>query len=401
MLQKSKILRLETVRGANSAAVLQLLRRFDSLSRVELARHSGLSEATVSRIVAGLLKEKLVRKDGEENSTGGRPATRLRLDDRRLAFGVDIGQSEMKFAVATLSGKLVETSTERTPAAPLEAIELIASQFRARRKRLGRSRMEGIGISVRGLVNRQTGVVEMGHNADWIEIPVRAELSRTVRIPIQVDNNVRLAAIAEHDYGNLTGLRENGCLLFVMIDEGIGIGVVLDGKLYYGPRDAAGEFGQMVIADIPGGEKHDRPGCWEKLASNTALCESYSKLSGESRPANGGTRAQVRRICRRAIEGDPKAVAALRGIGHYLGIGIANVVWGLNPDVVVLDATMNDAWPLLEQFVKDEFPSGPGVTNFRNLLLRPSRFGGEGSILGAATLPFRELFNTGGQLNAS
>ena len=105
----------------------------------------------------------------------------------------------------------------------------------------------------------------------------------------------------------------------------------------------------------------------------------------------------ARRICRRAIDGDASAVAALRAIGHYLGIGIANVVWGLNPDVVVIDATMNEAWPLLEQFIKDEFPAGPGIINFRNLMLRPSRFGGEGSILGAATLPFRALFSTGEQ----
>ena len=298
MFQKTEILRLQAVRGTNSAAVLQLLRRFDSLSRVELARHSGLSEATVSRITAGLLRRRLVREDGEENSTGGRPATRLRLDDRRLAFGVDIGQSEMKFALATLSGKIVESATARTPSAPADAIAAIAAQFRGYQEKLARNRIEGVGISVRGLVNRQTGVVEMGHNADWIEIPIRDELQRGLRVPIQVDNNVRLAAIAEHDYGNLTGLRENRCLLFVMIDEGIGIGVVLDGKLYYGPGDAAGEFGQMVIADSPGSERHDRPGCWERLASNIALCDRYADLTGEQKPgANGDARARARRIC--------------------------------------------------------------------------------------------------------
>jgi predicted NBD/HSP70 family sugar kinase len=402
LFQKTKILRLQTVRGTNSAVVLQLLRRFDSLSRVELARHSGLSEATVSRIIAGLLRRRLVREDGEENSTGGRPATRLRLDERRLAFGVDIGQWDLKFALATLSGKIVESASARTPASPGETIEAIAAQFHAYQKQLGRDRIEGAGISVRGLVNRQTGVVELGHSADWVEVPIRDELQRSLLVPIQVDNNVRMAAIAEHDYGNLTVLRENRCLLFVMIDEGIGIGVVLDGKLYYGPGEAAGEFGQMVIADSPGSERHDRPGCWERLASNVALCERYVKRGGErgAGGGNGDTRTKARRICRRALEGNSSALAALRETGHYVGIGIANVVWGLNPDVVVIDATMNEAWPLLEQFIKDEFPTGPGTINFRNLLLRPSRFAGEGSILGAATLPFRSLFNTGEQTRA-
>lgn len=383
------------MRGANSAAILQLLRRFDSLSRVELARMSGLSEATVSRIVAGLLKRRLVREDGEENSTGGRPATRLRLDEHRLAFGVDIGQSEMKFALATVAGRIVESSTTPTPTAPLEAIAVIGEQFRDYRRRAGRGRIEGAGISVRGLVNRHTGVVELGHNSDWMEIPIGDALHASLRLPVLVDNNVRLAAIAEHDYGNLKGLRESRCLLFVMIDEGIGVGVVLDGKLYRGPGDAAGEFGQMVIADSPGGEPHNRPGCWERLASNLALCERYATLNGVgiSRAANNDIRSNVRRICTKAMEGDSSALAALREVGRYIGVGITNVVWGMNPDVVVVDATMNEAWPLLEQCIKDEFPYG--IINFRNLLLRPSKFGGEGSILGAATLPFHALFNTG------
>lgn len=324
---------------------------------------------------------------------------RLRLDDRRLAFGADIGQSQIKFALATLSGKIVQSASAHGPSTPGEAVEAISNQFRGFQRQLGRERIEGIGISVRGLVNRQTGVVEFGHNADWIEVPLRAELQRTLRAPLYVENNVRLAAIAEHDYGNLAAVRENRCLLFVMIDEGIGIGVVLDGKLHYGPGDAAGEFGQMVIADSPSSERHDRPGCWEQLASNIALCERYARITGEApaRPEKQDTRSQVKRICRRAIEGDSAAMAALSEIGRYIGIGIANVVWGLNPDAVVIDATMNDAWPLLERFITREFPVGRGIINFRNLLLRPSRFGGEGSILGAATLPFRGLFNPGEQ----
>ena len=88
---------------------------------------------------------------------------------------------------------------------------------------------------------------------------------------MEVDNNVRLAAIAEYNYGNLLEVRNSRCLLLAMVEEGIGIGIVLDGRLYYGPRDAAGEFGQMVIPDKGDSCTTRRAGCLEKLASSVAF----------------------------------------------------------------------------------------------------------------------------------
>src|SRR4051812_35432150 len=130
-MYRNNVLRPDLVRGANSAAVLQLLRRYDALSRADIARQSGLSEGTVSRITSGLMEKRLVREDGAENSTGGRPATRLRLDHHLLALGVDVRRWEMRFALATLSGKVISSSSVRTPATPVAALTLIAEQYRA------------------------------------------------------------------------------------------------------------------------------------------------------------------------------------------------------------------------------------------------------------------------------
>jgi predicted NBD/HSP70 family sugar kinase len=390
------ILRPKSVRGANSAAILQLLRENGSLSRADLARHSGLSEGSVSRITSALIRRELVCESGAENSTGGRPGTKLRLDDRHIGIGVEVRRGESRVAAATLSGRILEVSSFRTPSTPAETLKFILRNVRGLVAKYGRDRVEGAGVSLHGIVNSRTGVVEFGNLRGWLNVPVKGRLQRSLRMPVQVDNNVRLAAIAEYNYGNLLDVRNSRCLLFTVIDEGIGIGLVLDGKLYYGPQDAAGEFGQMVIADNNDSERLDRPGCLEKLASSTALCEHYAALTkGRSLSGASGSRARVKKICQLALAGDKTAQRALMKTSRYLGIGLANVIWGLNADAVVIDAPMNEAWSLIAPAIQNQFPKRNGIVTFRNLVLRPSSLGGEAVIIGAATLPFQSLFLSG------
>src|SRR5262245_36977720 len=97
-VHKRSVLRPQQVRTVNSAVVLRLLLRFKRLSRADIARHSGLSEGTISRIVAELIKHSLVVELGAENSTGGRPATHLQLSDVPVAAGVEIRNWETRFA---------------------------------------------------------------------------------------------------------------------------------------------------------------------------------------------------------------------------------------------------------------------------------------------------------------
>lgn len=390
------VLRPKSVRGANSGVVLRLLRQYQSLSRSDLARQSGLSDGSVSRIAAELIQRGLICEDGSEASTGGRPPTRLRLQERPAGVGIEIDRNEARLAVATFSGKLLEKVIVQVPSSPDKALAAIAQAVRRMRAKYSSSRMEGVGVSVRGIVNSQTGIVELGNAPSWVRVAIKSDLEHALRVPVYVDNNVRLAAIAEYNYGTLPEVRHSRCLLYAKVDEGIGIGLVFDGKLYYGPRHAAGEFGQMVIADSNDAEQLDRPGCLEKLASSTALCERYAALTKTRLlSAAGNSRARVRKICQLAQAGDEGALEALKQTCRYLGIGLANVIWGLNADAVVIDSPLNGAWPVIVPLIQSQFPHREDVVNFRNLTLRPSSLGGEASLIGAATLPFQGLFTSG------
>ncbi len=390
--QRTRILRPRQVRGANIAALLELLGRHERISRAELARISGLSEGTVSRIINDLIRRKLVMEDGAENSTGGRPATCLRLEQNRFSVGADVHSWETQFGVSTMRGRMVEMASQRTPRTPEETLDMLARQFTGWRKQYGSGQLEGLGVSVRGIVNSRTGVVEQGADPGWINVPVKAVLEERLKVRVHVENNVRAATLAEYKFGN-PGVRDSRSLLVVVVDEGVGIGMVLDGRIYHGPRMAAGEFGQMVILAGDSEERYDRPGCLERLASNTALCERYAALAGNKTfTGSGNVAARVRMICHRAQNGEEAARTALEQTSRYLGIGISNVVWGLDVDTVIIHSVITEAWAMVAPVILDQFPEGGQTVTRQSLVLRPSLFGREAALVGVAALPWDLMF---------
>ena len=395
MKVQGKGLAPQQVRGMNRAVVLQLLRRFRRLSRADIARHAAMSEGTVSRIIAALMEERLVTEQGVESSTGGRPGTLLRLDSSHFhAGGAEIQNWETRVALGTLEGRMIASDSFRTPSSPLKALDAVADAFRSLSRSYGGDRLEGLGVSVRGIVNSESGVLEVGNNPAWTGLAVRAHLHERLGLPVYVENNIRSAALVEYSLG-VPEAHASHSLLYVMVNEGVGMGIVLGGQLYRGPHNAAGEFGQMVLADSPGDGRQDRLGCLESLASNPALCDRYAELSGNPRKSSEETAARARQICYLALQGDEAAGQAVAEVSRYLGIGIANAVWGLDADMVVIDGVLTEAWPLVATAIRNQFPADPDLKNFTHLDLRPCFFRGDASLLGAVALPFAHIFNTG------
>ncbi len=391
------VLRLGQVRAANRAAVLRLLRRHRQLSRAELARRTSLSEASVSRIIAELMSQGLLVDVGNGPGTGGRPGVRLELNEDRLqSVGVDIQNWETQVVLGTPTGRILRTEKFRTPPGPVETLDQIAAKVRDLASGLAEPPL-GVGVSTRGLVDNAHGVAELGSNPFWVHIEIGRYLSELTHLPVYVENNVRAAAIAEYAHGP-TDVQGAHCLLLVQVGEGVGMAIVLNGKVHHGPHMAAGEIGQMVIADQGGPERHNRPGSLEALASDPATCERYNNLIGAkirtSTPSS--YTQQMRQICQMAMEGDPHARAAVTATARCLGIGITNTVWALDADAVVLDGTLTEAWPLVSAAIRDQFPEGPLFPNFRNLVLRPSALSGQASVIGATTLPLAPIFSFDG-----
>ena len=119
------------------------------------------------------MEDRLVREDGAENSTGGRPGRRLALERSRVIFGVEIQNWETRCAISTMNGHVVETRRFRTHASAEETLEQIVQEFLAFRKKLGPDRLPGIGVCARGIVNSDTGLLVLGGRPEWRKIPIR------------------------------------------------------------------------------------------------------------------------------------------------------------------------------------------------------------------------------------
>lgn len=395
------VLRPPEVRGANRAVVLRLLRQNGYLSRADVARESGLSEGAISRIVTGLIDDGLVREDGAENTTGGRPGRRLALESRRVVFGAEIQNWETRCVASTMRGQIVATQHFRTPVTAEETLDELAACFREFRKRYTADRLPGIGICTRGIVNRETGTLVLGSRSSWRNVPIREMLESKLREPVFVENNVRAAAIAEYTYGNFEFSRHH-CLVFVVVDEGVGMAIVFDGKLYHGPHMAAGELGEMIIRADWESSDPKAARCVEDLVSNGAIAKRYSEyIQGKRQLSSGDTTARVRRIVEAALSGDAEAKRTLTDTARYLGIAISNLVWALDADTIVIDGAITAAWPIVEPVLKRELPDYQEVWGSRNFLLRPSALGGEAALIGAASLPVSMIFAEGAPVSAA
>lgn len=386
---------MKHVRGANRALVLQNLRKHAQLSRAELARRTGLSEGTVSRITAELMGERLILEQGAENSTGGRPGLRLELDQTHFrSIAVEIHEWQARISVGTLRGQILESKWIRTSTSASGTLDRIADQVQKYLEAFGKERVPGVGVSVRGIVDDASGTVELGSTPGWTGVHVKQYLEDRTGIPIYVENNVRTAALAEYTFGGAE-IHNSRCMLLVRVDEGVGTGIILEGKLYRGPHRAAGEFGQMVIADSPGAGAHDRPGCLESLVANPAIAARYAALSNGGKLPPGETESRVRTICDLAMQGDAHAERAIRDCMRFLGIGIANMVWGLDADVVLVHGAVTEAWPLVMSAIREQFPAEREIPAFRDLIVRPCALGQDAGIIGALALPFARLFAAG------
>jgi predicted NBD/HSP70 family sugar kinase len=353
-----------------------------------------LSEASVSRTVAELIRNGVVEEEGVERSTGGRPAIRLCLSDQRYySIGVDVHSWETRFSISSPSGRGLDLPSICTPTEPAKALEAIAEVVGERIEREPDREVVGVGVSIGGLVDSRTGVVELGHDGGWRSYPAREALEERLGLPVLIENNVRAAAFAEYHYGS-PDVRDAHCLLFVGVQEGIGVSILFDGDVYAGQHMAAGEFGQMVIEYRDDESRHDRAGCLEQLASDQATFARY-QAAACGKDASGDVAAQIRQVCHLATTGDARAEAALLETARYLGVGICNMVWGLDPDAVIVDGLITEAWSVVGPAIRDQFPRGREYLGFRNLILRPSALGGQASLVGAAVLPFQELFDSG------
>src|SRR5580658_1622113 len=333
----------------NRNLVLNVLRT-GAVSRAEVVRATGLSPATVSTIISELIASSLVVETGQGKSTGGRPPQALKLNDEsNYAVGLKLRSHAISAVITDLNAEVVHAEVfdlpadlvAHAPGAVVPAGPVLRAVSGAVRDSIdhagiGPSAVVGVGVGIGGLVDADTGVCRYSPFFGWTDVPVAAPLAEALGLPVLVDNDVNTLTIAEQWFGDGHGVDH---FVVVSVGEGIGAGIVMNGKLYRGADGGAGELGHLPIADSGVRCSCGSTGCLEAVASDGAILRQV-RAAGLTAVS---TIADVRRA---AGGGDEACAAALRDAGTMLGIGIAGIVNVLNPRLVILCGEGIEAGPI-------------------------------------------------------
>lgn len=323
------------------------------------------------------------------------PATLTSGVARGYVLGIDLGGTKVLCAVFGPDGTILARAKRSTRAHPeaevlIEEIAACAREAMAAAK-IDAGQVRGAGMGVPGPLDTETGVVKFAPNLGWHDVPAKELLEKHLGVPAYLDNDVRVAMLAEHQLGAAKGARR---AVGVFVGTGVGGGLVIDGEIYRGAHTQAGEIGHVIVkAGGPAGNCGQR-GCIEAMASRTAITRDlqaavkHGKKTVLTKVAGRDLSDLGSGDLRKAIDqGDKLAEKVVGRSARYVGLGIAGLVNLLDPDVVVLGGGVVEA--LGDWYVKRAAEAArPDIISeaVRDVPIVQSKLGDDAGVLGAAQL---------------
>jgi len=309
----------------------------------------------------------------------------------RLAVGIDVGGTKVAAGVVDDAGRVREVLRRETPTTSPSAVEeaVVAAVTELRR----RHDVVAVGLAAAGFVDATRATVLFAPHLAWRNEPLQQAITARVRLPVLVENDANAAAWAEWRFG---AAQDEDIVVCLTLGTGIGGGIVLGGRVYRGSFGVAGEFGHMQV--VPGGQPCPcgNRGCWEQYASGNALVRRARELAAAKSPvmsgvlemAGGDAAAISGHLVTRAAElGDRFAVELLSDVGHWLGMGLANLAAALDPGVFVIGGGVSHAGELLLGPARAAFADTLTGRGFRpQARVVPARLGNDAGLIGAAAL---------------
>ena len=379
-LKKANVARSDTIRYINRQIVLNYVREKEPISRAEISHETALQRSTVSLIVEELKNQGLVYEiEGE--STGGRPPTLLKLRAAGcIAIGVDIGTAKTTVATGDLVGRVLRREVFPTDSDREKTFRSISDVIQEFIK--SEPAIEGVGISVPGLVDSETGTALFIPHFKWRDWAIADELRLVTGMPVSVDNDANAAALAELWLGR-PEIRDVRDFILVLVEEGLGTGIIFDGQVYHGMEGGAGEFGHMTIGKgAPVSCAAGSEECWEAFASERAALARYAAKSANSQDRN----LTFHQLIDNAFNGDQAARESLVETAHYLALGISNLTKGLSPEAVIVAGQISRAWPLIADELQTAITHNSICRGLPSAATFASTLGGDTRLLGALSL---------------
>jgi predicted NBD/HSP70 family sugar kinase/biotin operon repressor len=383
---------LHQLRTANRRHVIETLRTTGSMTRSELARKTGLSRTTISTLLNELIEQGLVAEASDDGGRrgAGRPATVVRLDHSAgAAVSIDVGARHLAVAVGDLAHRVM---AERWTQLPPDHRGEDGMDHAAK---LVREMLDEAGVSERSVIGAAMGLPAPISQPDglvassnilpgWAGMQVTEEMAERIRMPVFIENDSNLGALAESAWGAGAGIDQ---LAYIKAATGIGSGLVQDGKLFRGTTGTAGEIGHTTVAEDGPICRCGNRGCLELYAGGGALLEALHQSHPEIET--------LEQVVQMARENHPACARVLADAGRHIGVAIANLINLFNPRRIVVGGELAGAGDLLLQPMRVAAERSAVQTAVRAVEIVPGVLGHRAEVLGGLALVLFEPWRFG------
>jgi len=299
---------------------------------------------------------------------------------KKFIIGIDLGGTNLKIALLDLKYKIRHKKvlgTKKFSRKESLILEVVSSVNKIiQDNNLKRANILGVGLGLPGPIDSRNGLVHFFPNIPgWKEVKLRDILKRKLRLPIFLDNDANLMALAEFKLGAAKGSSNAVCLT---LGTGVGSGVIINGELYRGSSFAAGEIGHIPINEC--GPKCNCGGvaCLEAYVGNNAISREASRVFGRE--------VSLEDLSLLAKKGNKKASSVWKCTGRYLGVALTGVVNLLNPDIVVIGGGVANAGTILFDEIRKTILLRAMPVQAKHVKIAHAKLGSDAGLIGAGLL---------------
>jgi glucokinase-like ROK family protein len=378
---------LGALRESNTGRVIEALNELGTASRAQLARRTGLARSTVSSIVAELQGDGIIvtrETNGKVPRGSGRPPSLITLNpSAQLAVGIDFGKRHLAVAAADRAHTvLAERRREmRDDYDAQEGFDAATELVESVLERLGtpRDRVIGVGMGLPGPVHRRGTLGSETILPGWAGVSAAGEMSERLGLPVQVENDANLGALAEHRFGAGVGCQS---LAYLKVATGIGAGLIADGRLFRGAGGTAGEIGHTILDETGDVCRCGNRGCLETYASAPAIVALLERSLG--------TEMEPEQVIESARNGDAACRRVLADAGRHIGVAVANLCNLVNPERVVVGGSIASAADLVLDPLRESVRLRAIRSASEDVQIVPGQLGERAELLGAVALVLQQ-----------
>lgn len=322
--------------------ILDLILTHDLISRTDLAKQTGLSQASVTGLTAELIEEGLLEERKAGAYEGGRRPTLLAFrPDGVHAIGVNIAIDQIRVVIVNLATEIKASHKVELPEinhSPEQIVDIIFQGIQACmwEANCSKEQIAGVGVGVPGPVDGNTGIIHFLPNYGWRDVPFKEMLEKKISLPVFIDNSSNNLAIGEYWFGKGKGLDN---FLVITLENGVGAGIVINGQLVRGAAGIAGEFGHTCFNEDGPECRCGRRGCIEASVGNNSIIRDARKLVQDGKWSKQDTQMDdlsFNEVLEELARGNKDLESIYSRAGDILGVGIFNLVTIINPEVVII-----------------------------------------------------------------